>query len=387
MSRRNAARPPGMPPRAGGKFPWASAVRRLLAWYAESGRDLPWRRTREPYAVWVSEAMLQQTRVDAVIPYYLRFMRRFPTLEALAAAEVADVLKSWEGLGYYRRARMLRDGAARIVAMGRWPESAEELREIPGIGLYTAGAVASIAFGERAPVVDGNIRRVWARLFGLEDVHSAEARRELWALSGEAVLHGSPGEVNQALMELGARLCRPGAPGCADCPLRAVCVSFRDGQAGRRPRPRTKKPLPSYEVAVGLLWVRGRFFVRRRPEEGLLGGLWELPGGKLRKGETPEEALIREMKEETGVAVRITGTLRPVRHAYSHFRVLLNPFHCAPAEGARPPRPGPSGRWLRHDEVASLPFPAATLKIFREALSPRSVAKKAAEEPAAYDPK
>jgi A/G-specific adenine glycosylase len=328
--------------------------------------------------------MLQQTRVDAVIPYYLRFLERFPTLEALAEADVAEVLKSWEGLGYYRRARALREGAVRIVAMGRWPESAEGLRAIPGIGPYTAGAIASIAFGERAPVVDGNIRRVWARVFGLEEVHSAEAQRKLWALSDEAVLHGSPGEVNQALMELGATLCSPGAPNCAECPMRAFCLSFQDGHAGARPLPRAKRPVPTYEVAVGLLWVRGRFFVQRRPEEGLLGGLWELPGGKLREGETPEEALVRELKEETGAAVRITGALRPVRHAYSHFRVVLHPFHCAPTEGTRPPRSGPSGRWLRADEIASLPFPAATLKIFRGALSPRAETEKAAEEPAAY---
>lgn len=367
-------------------FPWGAAVTSLLAWYRRHRRDLPWRRTRDPYAVWVSEVMLQQTRVETVIPYYERFLARFPDVERLASADSGDILKLWEGLGYYRRALFLLDGARWIVARGGWPRTAEGLLEVPGVGRYTAGAVASIAFSEVAPILDGNIKRVWARVFSRGDIRSAKAQEELWGFSSEAVQRGPASDVNQALMELGATVCKPRKPGCSTCPLGEWCASKADGLAHARPSPQRKSPLPSYEVAVGILWHGGRFMVQRRPEAGLLAGLWELPGGKFEMGETARAAVARELLEEVGVRVRVGDALPPVKHVYSHFRVRLHPFHCTLAPGQGVPRPLPGRRWITPGEVGSLAFPAATLRIFRGAFAEGFPETKAAESPGTYRP-
>lgn len=328
--------------------------------------------------------MLQQTRVDTALPYYLRFISRFPNLESLASASREDVLKVWEGLGYYRRVGFLQAAARWLLAREGWPKTSRELREVPGVGPYTAGALASIAFGERAPVLDGNVKRVWARVFGRSDVFSAEALSSLWELSAKAVLHGPPSEVNQALMELGAGCCTPRVPRCHACPLGPWCVSLADGRAAERPGKRRREPVPLYHVAVGFLWNDGLFLVQRRPEGALLGGLWELPGGKLEPGETAEEALRREFAEELGVGVRIRSRLPEVRHAYSHFKVILHPFHCtADRLPAHPPSDLPR-RWVGPGDLGSLPFPSATLKVFGLAFDGSIGGLQAAESAAAY---
>jgi A/G-specific adenine glycosylase len=330
--------------------------------------------------------MLQQTRVETVIPYYLRFMARFPDLESLASAHRDEVLKLWEGLGYYRRAGFLQQGARWILERGGWPRSAAELEEVPGIGRYTAGAVASIAFGERAPLVDGNVRRVWARIFSMDDARSVEAQKVLWGLSAQAVLHGTPSEVNQALMELGALVCTPRDPGCIRCPLGRWCSSQVDGRAEQRPTSARKTPVPCFEVAVGLLWHRGRFLVQKRPEGGLLGGLWELPGGKLAPGEPARDAVAREFFEEVGFRIQLGEELPSVRHAYSHFKVVLHAFHCTLAPGQKTPSRGMTPRWITPGDIPSLAFPAATLKIFRLAFPEVELTAKAAESPGTYVP-
>jgi A/G-specific adenine glycosylase len=259
----------------------------VVAHYATVKRDLPWRRSRDPYAIWVSEIMLQQTRVQTVIPYWERWMQRFPTVRALADAPLDDVLAVWAGLGYYSRARNLKKGAEAVTARwaGALPSRASELREVPGIGPYTAGAIASIAFGERAPLVDGNVARVLARVYGIvDDIKSTAGQRALWQRAGELVTAlpegRAPGDLNQGLMELGATLCAPTSPKCLICPLGKVCIAAKTGRQTELPvvAPRKKESeLPLLErEALWMLGPKGLVLARRVPR-GLFGGLWELP--------------------------------------------------------------------------------------------------------------
>lgn len=301
--------------------------RRLLGFYDESRRDLPWRGKDDPYAIWVSEVMLQQTRVETVIPYYRRWMARFPTVDALAAADGEDVLQLWKGLGYYSRARNLHR-AARIVRGrfdGRLPGSVAELEELPGVGPYTAGAVASIAFDRPVPAVDGNVRRVLCRLLDLPDPRPAELRDRATAL----VAPDRPGDFNQALMELGARVCTPSSPECGRCPLSGECLARARGTVPERPPSRSRGPVPTTEVAAAVAVDGGRVLVARRPEDGLLGGMWEFPGAEPREGEDVAAAARRAVEERLGGAPSWGSApplgLRPVEHAFSHLRVTYRP--------------------------------------------------------------
>ncbi len=257
--------------------------RALVAWFRRGHRDMPWRRTRDPYAVWVSEIMLQQTRVETVTPYFERWMRRFPTVRALADAPLDDVLSHWAGLGYYARARNLHAAARDVVAGygGAFPSTAEELRALKGVGEYTAGAIASIAFGEAAPIVDGNVVRVLARVDALDGAADDPAlRKRVWQRAGELVRAdggADAGDFNQAMMELGATVCTPSSPGCSRCPLVAACRARAAGAVDAYPGPKTKKP-PRLVDATALLVERdGKLLLVRRPPRGLWGGLWEPP--------------------------------------------------------------------------------------------------------------
>jgi len=255
----------------------------LLAFFAAHQRDLPWRRNRDPYPIWISEIMLQQTRVAAVIPYFERWMERFPTVGDLAAAELDDVLAAWSGLGYYSRARNLHRGAKDVVERygGELPKTAAELERLPGVGRYTAGAIASQAYGERAALVDGNVARVFARVFGIEDdIKSTKGQAELWKLAAELVPDQSPGDFNQGLMELGATVCTPKSPSCQSCPVSDHCFARRTGRQAELPVVRARKkagdkPLLRHDAVW--LWREGEVLLARRRPEGLFGGLWELP--------------------------------------------------------------------------------------------------------------
>jgi len=252
----------------------------LLTWYRRARRDLPWRRTRDPYAIWLSEVMLQQTQVVTVIPYWHKFLARFPTVEALAAAELPEVLSMWSGLGYYSRARTLHR-AANVIAnahAGKLPKTAEALRELPGFGPYTAGAVASIAFGQQTPIVDGNVVRVFARLFEIEgDPGSREVQKQIWALAGELVPEDSPGDFNQALMELGATVCTPRNPTCLLCPVREACGALRSGRVDQLPSPKVRALRKKLHRTSAIVLRDEKVLLGRRPDSGLFGGLWELP--------------------------------------------------------------------------------------------------------------
>ena len=265
----------------------------LLRWYRRARRDLPWRHTSDPYRVWISEAMLQQTRVETVIPYYHRFLDRFPDVAALAGAELDDVLGAWQGLGYYSRARNLKRAAEHVVECcgGELPDTADALRELPGVGRYTAGAVASIAFDRPEPIVDGNVARVLSRFHGLtEDPKSRAGQKRLWEEAERLVRGRSPGDLNQALMELGATVCTPRSPECPRCPVRADCVALRGGDPEALPAGGKRPKVRDITAVAALVERRGRVLAVRRPETGLLGGLWDLPGEISRPARIPMRA-------------------------------------------------------------------------------------------------
>jgi len=338
--------------------------RRLNSWYRANRRELPWRETRDPYRIWVSEVMLQQTQVKTALPYYRRFLRRFPTLRRLAAADEGAVLKCWEGLGYYARARNLHRAAARVAAAGgRVTDRWDDFRALPGVGDYIAAAVLSIAFDRPHAVVDGNVKRVLARLLALDAPANTPAAARLFQSHADRLLDRSrPGDFNQALMELGALVCTPRAPACDACPLAPLCRARRDGTVERFPRRTPARPVPEVEAAVGVIVRRNRVLVTRRPPGGLLGGLWEFPGGKIEPGEAPAAACGREIEEEVGLRVEVAEPLAEVRHAYSHFRVRLHVFLCR-HRGGRVRLNGPAAfRWVRLEEIDGLALPKANHK-------------------------
>lgn len=345
--------------------PWVDA---LLAWFQHRARDLPWRRTRDPYAIWVAEVMLQQTRTETVLNYYVRWMKRFPTVQALAQASPDEVLALWEGLGYYRRALNLLEAARAIVAHfgGRLPQDPEILESLPGIGPYTARAVASIAFGKDVAVLDGNVRRVLARFFALEAfVDTREGETLLWNLAQQHLPRGQAGTYNQALMELGARVCLPRKPQCAVCPVRPWCRAYASGDPTQWPRKRPRKAVPLYTVVAGVLVREGRVLLAQRPQGGLLGGLWEFPGGKVENGESLDMALRREWQEELGVQVDVAEPLGTYRHAYSHFRIILHAFQVLLAKGEPHPKEGQRIAWVPIATLASYPMGKVDRQIAR----------------------
>jgi A/G-specific adenine glycosylase len=339
----------------------------LLNWYRRHRRHLPWRERPHPYLVLVSEFMLQQTQMDTVLPYFRRFIRRFPSFRALAMADEQDVLKAWEGLGYYSRARNLHGTAKAVVSeyRGRLPAEPEALRRLPGVGEYMAGAVASIAFNRRVPAVDGNVMRVFARFNGIEtDIRKSPTRAAVRDFL-EPVLRRrrKPGAFNQAIMELGALVCRPRRPRCDACPLRRDCQAFASGRTDQLPVVTRRPPVPHHNVSVGLVWRGDRILVVRRRTDQMLGGLWELPGGRRRKNEAAEACVRRKLQEKFSVSVRITGPGPKVLHAYSHFRVTLTAFHCVISRGRARMGTAAAILWIRPGEIAALPFGKAALKV------------------------
>ncbi len=355
-------------PAAGAPPAWAA---RLLAWYAQQRRTLPWRDHPDPYAIWVSEVMLQQTQVETVIPYFTRFLARCPTVAALAAAPLQDVLKLWEGLGYYSRARQLHRAAHVVVADcgGALPRTAAALARLPGCGSYTAAAVASLAFGEPVPAVDGNVLRVWCRFRAItDDPRTPTVRRAATAALAPVLRRVPPADFNQALMELGALVCRPRAPTCLVCPLAPDCAACQQGRTAELPARVVRAPTPHYEVAVGVLWHAGRLLLGQRPAGGMLGGLWEFPGGKRQAGEPLTATLVRRFAAETGLAVTPGSVIGQVRHAYSHFRITVSAFACTVA-AAPPPPTTLAVRWVTPAEAAALPLGRAAQRLLALALA------------------
>jgi A/G-specific adenine glycosylase len=339
---------------------------RLLAWFTHHARDLPWRRERTPYRVWVAEVMLQQTRAETVVSYYDRFVNRFSGIQALAHASLEEVLKAWEGLGYYARARHLHAAAGEVTSghNGQLPDTFKELLDLPGIGRYTAGAIASIMFGEDVVAVDGNARRVLCRTFGIyEDVTRAKVQRKLESLAAKLLPSGQAGTFNEALMELGATVCTPRAPRCEDCPWRTLCQAYAQGDPESLPKRRPRQQVPHYDVAAAVVLREGRVLVAQRNVDDMLGGLWEFPGGKCKEGETLPECLAREMREELGVNVKVEKPLITIEHGYTHFRITLHSFHCRLVSGDLRCLDCAAFRWLAPTKLDALPMSVADRKV------------------------
>jgi A/G-specific adenine glycosylase len=334
--------------------------RRLLAWFGAHKRDLPWRADRDPYRVWISEAMLQQTRVETVRPYYERFMARFPTLDALASAPSEDVLAAWSGLGYYRRARALQAAARAIVAEhgGRFPRDRESLLDLPGIGPYTAGAIASIAFDAPEPLLDGNVARVFCRLFALEgDPTGGALRAELWERA-RALLpqRGSCGEWNQALMELGALVCTPRDPSCDACPLRAHCRAAAEERTSELPWPRARRPMIDVELSIAVVVDGDQWLLERRPSGCRMARMWQLPTlERTRRGLYPT-------RWPPGVDIRAGAKLGEIRHTITHHRIRADVRRAQLVSVATT---GDSFAWFARRDVDDLALTGMARKVLR----------------------
>lgn len=336
---------------------------KLLTWYRDNKRNLPWRGHPDSYAVWVSEIMLQQTRVEAVIPYFERWMKRFPTINVLAQASEQDVLNFWEGLGYYSRARNLHK-AAQIVAEqhgGQLPHDLDALRKLPGIGRYTVGAIASMAFGMDEPTLDGNIRRVLARVFDVsEPADSPVGEKILWKLAAKHLPKSEASDYNQALMDLGAMICLPKNPRCLICPVMKLCKARQLGIQEQRPVVKPKKRIPHYVHAAAVIERNGRVLLAKRPSKGLLGGMWEFPNARV-DGD-PAKELAKAIKTAARLKVRRKEALEIVEHAYSHFGVTVHPFRCELVSMSE----NQNLKWVRVGELEDYPMGRIDRQIARQ---------------------
>jgi A/G-specific adenine glycosylase len=348
----------------------------LLAWWQHNGRQsIPWKLRRDgspprpsepldPYAIWVAEVMLQQTQLQVVLPYWLRWMAAFPSVEALAAAAEHDVLLLWQGLGYYSRARRLLAGARQMQEQASpWPKDLEGWTALPGIGRSTAGSILSSAFNRPFAILDGNVKRVLARLIACEQPPSRDLKR-FWALSEALLDPVRPRDFNQALMDLGATVCTPRNPRCEQCPWQVQCAAYAAGDPAAFPMTDAPRELPFQVIGVGVVRnAAGQVLIDQRLNEGLLGGLWEFPGGKQEPGEPIESTIVRELQEELAIEAEVGDELITLEHAYSHKRLRFVVHLCHWISGEPQPLASQQVRWVEPSELGDYPFPAANARI------------------------
>lgn len=346
---------PAMPP--------STLPEALLQWFAENGRLLPWRRTYLPYHIWISEIMLQQTQMDRVVVYFNRWLDRFPDIASLAEAEEQEVLRLWEGLGYYSRAKNLLKTAGLLCRRhgGALPEDHAALLQLPGIGRYTAGAIMSLAFNRNHPLVDANVERLFARLFNLAaPTKEKHTHAFIWHKAAELIPHGKARFFNQALMELGALVCLPRSPRCDACPICDHCAAFTQGVVNERPVTGMRREIIPITMTSGVLRHQGKLFIQKRLADDVWPNLWEFPGGLVEEGETPEQALAREYLEETGFVIHGLEKIVTLRHSFTRYRVTLHCYHCRlQGNGTEPVlHAAQEYRWVKVDELEEFAFPA-----------------------------
>jgi A/G-specific adenine glycosylase len=344
----------------------------LLEWFEKNQRPLPWRKKYDPYEVWISEIMLQQTQVKTVLPYFDRWMKILPSIKSVAEVAEDTVLKLWEGLGYYSRARNIQKAARIMVEKfdGNLPSDYQDILALPGVGKYTASAIASIAFNQDYPVVDGNVIRVLSRLFLYsKDTRLPEADKQMWEWANQVLPKGKARYSNQAMMEFGALQCTPSSPDCSSCPLASNCLAYKKGLVDQLPDRGPKKELKNIKVALAVIKKGDRVFIQKRPSKGLMAGLWEFPGGKIEKGESAVDAIHREIREEVGISIKNVRVIKRIRHAYTSFKVDLHCFAAEHEEGRIRLKFASEGKWVRISELAEYPFPAADVQLIAELLN------------------
>lgn len=339
---------------------------RLLQWFSEAMRPLPWRETYDPYSVWISEIMLQQTQMERGVRYFNAWMRRFPDIRSVAEAEEGEILAAWEGLGYYSRARNLHAAAKQILERhgGVIPQSVEAIRALPGVGEYTAGAIAAIAFNTPVPAVDANVLRIFSRICDVDaPVTGKDVRSSVTDLVNKLIPDESPRLFNQALMEFGALVCGK-TPKCQACALSGFCLAFRNGTVSDRPKKGAATRYNVYETVAGIIMREGRVYIQKRPAEGLWAGMWEFPGGRIHPDETPEQAVVSRVLEETTLSVEVEKELATVRHGYTTNRVTMRGFLCQ-LSGSEPQaaKAAIHGAWIAPEEVEQYAFPAGHRKL------------------------
>ena len=337
----------------------------LIKWYDKNNYDFPWRKSNNPYKIWISEVMLQQTQVTTVMPYYNRWMKKFPTIQDVAKADIDIILKYWEGLGYYSRAHNIKKTAIIICETmnGKLPKS-NLLRTLPGIGDYMEGSIMSIAFSKPFPAIDGNVKRVFSRLL-CENFNSAKEIKKLKKHIIKKMYKSRPGCFNQAIMDLGREICKPTNPLCSSCPVQNKCIAYHKNSTSLYPIKKIKKKCPSYDVVVGLIVnKKNNFLITKRPKNKMLGGLWELPGGKREKGESLKNTLIREIKEEINIDININQKIGVIQHSYSHMNIKLHGYVCDVRKGRIIKKECDDAKWINLKEIDNFSFPRASHKLF-----------------------
>lgn len=343
----------------------------LLKWYDINKRDLPWRQTKDPYYIWVSEVMLQQTTVNAVIPYYERWIKTYPTVHHLAKAPLQKVLKSWQGLGYYNRARNLHKAVNLVVSQhqGKLPDDPLLVRLLPGFGPYTTGSVLSIAYDKPLVIIDANVRRLVMRLLAIEACADTKQDRTIEEFLKDIIPLKRAGDFNQALMEMGALICRSKEPVCNTCPLQKYCKAYAVGLQEIIPIPK-KRVIQEVEAVIGIIQKDGKYFIQKRPAHGLLADLWEFPGGKVENGETKKEALKRELKEELGIEILSAQHMFDIKHFYTQFRVNLSVFICSVREY---PSLNKNRKWICEKDFHHYPMPSGSARIIEKLINQKEL--------------
>ena len=337
---------------------------KVVRWYKKENITMPWRKTFEPYNIWISEIMLQQTQVHTAIPYYARWINKFPNIKVLSKAQIDQVLKIWEGLGYYKRAHNIYDSSKIIIKTynGKIPKTYVELISLKGIGDYTASAILSIAYNKPHPVVDGNIKRVFSRLFSIKQPLKIiqKAKKEMLLYMSDS----QPRDVNQALMDFGREICSPQLPKCDLCILNQSCKAYVNNEVFKYPPKNKVKIKPTYNVIVGLIWKNNKLLISKRKKEKLLGGLWELPGGKKNNNEQTTACLKREIFEELDIHIDIKQRFGSIKHQYSHFNINLIGYCCDYKKGRAKPLSSDEIKWITLKQIKNFAFPKSTLKLF-----------------------
>jgi len=337
----------------------------LLLWYKKINFSMPWRKNINPYKIWISEIMLQQTQVETVKKYYNSWMKKYPNVEQLAKANIDDILKSWEGLGYYRRAHNILETAKVIVNSNKskLPNKYSDLIKLKGIGDYTASAILSIAFNEKYPAIDGNLKRVLSRLYCIKKTKNSEDKMKRIVI--KYMDSNICGDINQGFMDLGREICHPTKPQCIKCPLKDYCKAYKTNQISFYPNKKNKIQIkPVYDVVVGIIFKDNQFIIAKRKKNTILGGLWELPGGKKKNKENNRDCLHREIKEELNITVKIHDQIGIIKHSYTHFSINLIGYFCSYLNGNPQPLSSDEIQWVKISSIKNFAFPKSTNKLF-----------------------